>query len=75
MCGPKLREKLLSTNDKIDLLEAVNDFASAVREYGPMRVAQDMRKYFPERHGEYIAASLNLERQRQVAALFKPREV
>ena len=65
----------MNQNNKIDLLDAVNDFACAVREHGPMRVAHDMRRYFPERHGEYIAASLNLERQRQVAALFKPREV
>jgi hypothetical protein len=57
---------------KINLPDTLSDFASALREHGPILVAHDMRKYFPERHSEYISASLNLERQRQVAALFKP---
>jgi transcriptional regulator of NAD metabolism len=58
---------------KINLPDTLSDFASAIREHGPILVAHDMRKYFPERHSEYVSASLNLERQRQVAVLFKPK--
>lgn len=61
--------------EELDYNEVLSDFSSAIQNNGAMRVAVDFAKYFPNQSDEFVRATINSNRARNVAALFKPREL
>lgn len=55
-----------------DYVDTLVSFANAMEEEGVMKVAQDFRTYYPDKNAEFVKAALQINKQQQVAALFKP---
>lgn len=58
--------------EQYEYLDCLIDFAAAIQTYGPDAVAADFRKNYPEKNAAFVKAALQVNRQQQVAALFKP---
>lgn len=52
--------------------EAISDFAGAIQENGAMRVAKDFLEYYPTQCQDLVDCVYNTQKERRIAALFKP---
>ena len=55
-----------------DYIDTMVSFANAIDEEGVVRVAEDFRRYYPTQNAAFVTAALQINKQQQVAALFKP---
>lgn len=55
-----------------DYVDTLVSFANAMDEEGVMKVADDFRKFYPSQNAAFVQAALKINKERQVAALFKP---
>jgi hypothetical protein len=58
--------------EQYEYLDCLIDFDSAVKTYGADKVAADFHMHYPNSNHAFIVAALKENKQRQVAALFKP---
>lgn len=61
--------------EELDYSETLSDFSSAIQNTGATKVAADFAHYFPNQNSQFLHAALSVNRARNVAALFKPREL
>lgn len=52
--------------------EAISDFAGAIQEDGARKVAEDFMEYYPTQCQDLVDCVYNVQKERRVAALFKP---
>lgn len=55
-----------------DYVDTLVSFANAMEEEGTKKVAEDFRRYYPTQNAEFVRAALAINKERQIAALFKP---
>lgn len=58
--------------EQYEYLDCLIDFAAAIQTYGAEKVAEDFRRNYPEKNAMFVKAALMVNKQQQVAALFKP---
>lgn len=58
--------------EQYEYLDCLIDFAGAIQTYGAETVAADFRRNYPEKNAAFVKAALAVNKQHQVAALFKP---
>lgn len=57
---------------KLRYTEAISDFAGAIQENGAKQVAEDFMEYYPTQCQDLVDCVYNVQKERRVAALFKP---
>jgi len=58
--------------EKLRYSEAISDFAGAIQESGAMKVAKDFLEYYPTQCQDLVDCVYNTQKEKRIAALFKP---